>query len=210
MAEELGKIERPAAAEFDSARKLLLVPLLLSYPDAPVEYTERFDRYWAEVREQVERLSLQLGHIDKVFHEMVFAAGDFGVAMLEGFSQSTQRIVGEKCEQGATMVATEDLDLLQEAMDWHRCLLAGLGSPKVARQVADAYREATQRRYQHIAQAIDDALGEREVGVIFIAEDNSLQFPDDVQVFYVAPPSLNDIHRWLAEQRTAPPPDPAD
>jgi hypothetical protein len=34
-------------------------------------------------------------------------------------------------------------------------------------------------------------------------EGHQVQFPSDIQVFYVAPPSLDEIKRWLKEKGLA-------
>ena len=39
-----------------------------------------------------------------------------------------------------------------------------------------------------------------EVGALFISEDHRIQFPSDIQVFYVAPPSLDALKRWFSDQ----------
>ena len=35
-------------------------------------------------------------------------------------------------------------------------------------------------------------------------ENHQVQFPPDVQVFYVAPPALDEIRRWLREREAKP------
>ena len=58
----------------------------------------------------------------------------------------------------------------------------------------------TTKRYERIAARIDETLGEGESGVLFIREDHRVQFPGDVQVFYVAPRALDALKRWIDEQ----------
>jgi hypothetical protein len=35
-------------------------------------------------------------------------------------------------------------------------------------------------------------------------ENHQVQFPPDVQVFYIAPPALDEIRRWLREREPVP------
>ncbi len=63
MSQELGKIDKPEVAEFKMGRKLLLVSLLYSGADAPVEYVEKFDLYWKQVAEQIEKLEAKLAKL---------------------------------------------------------------------------------------------------------------------------------------------------
>ena len=63
-----------------------------------------------------------------------------------------------------------------------------------------AYRDATDGRYTHIRDTIDKTLGDNDIGVLFIREDHKIQFPEDVQVFYVAPRALDDLKKWIDGQ----------
>ncbi|MFC1989050.1 hypothetical protein ACFLVW_00555 [Chloroflexota bacterium] len=98
------------------------------------------------------------------------------------------------------MEATEDRELAEESMDWERCLLMGFMSEKVAKMVSEFYVEALRKRYEHIAQRIDETLKADEVGMLFIREGHSVQFPKDVEVFSVVPPALDEIYRWMRDR----------
>jgi hypothetical protein len=39
-------------------------------------------------------------------------------------------------------------------------------------------------------------------------EGHQVQFPEDIQVFYIAPPALDEIRRWLRDQEAKPPSEP--
>ena len=85
-------------------------------------------------------------------------------------------------------------------MDWERCLMMGFISQKASTTVSGFFREASQRRYEFIARRIDETLPNDAVGILFIRDGHSVQFPADITVFMVAPPSLDGIHRWLRER----------
>ena len=53
------------------------------------------------------------------------------------------------------------------------------------------------KRWHH---KIDETLKDNEIGMVLMRESHQVQFPADVQVFYVSPPALDDIKRWLREQ----------
>ena len=57
--------------------------------------------------------------------------------------------------------------------------------------------EANKTRYDHIASQIGSTLGENEVGLLLISERHQVQFPEDIEVFYVSPPALDEFRRWL-------------
>jgi hypothetical protein len=38
------------------------------------------------------------------------------------------------------------------------------------------------------------------VALLFIREGHLVQFPQDIEVFMVAPPALDEIHRWARDR----------
>ena len=94
-----------------------------------------------------------------------------------------------------------------ETMDLQRCLMLPFASPRVAAQLQQWMADAVRRRNEHFTQRIDETLGEDEVGLLLVGERHHLQFPQDIEVFYVAPPALDEYRRWvdawLARQRPA-------
>ncbi len=200
MAEELGRIERPEAKRFLGKRKLYLVPLIFRGEDAPPEYSEKFELYWEQVKTHINNLEAKIGQVNRVYHESVAPAGEEGLKFMEKLSPSSYQIAKDKCQNGAVVEATEDKELADEAMDWERCLLIGLVSEKALRKVSEFYQEASKKRYEYIAKRIDETLKEGEAGLLFIREGHMVQFPNDIEVFSVAPPALDEIHRWFRDR----------
>jgi len=199
----IGQMPKPEAERFREDRKLLLVPLLIPFPGLPEKGQRILDSYWSEVREQIENMERRLGKIKHVYHEAIDSSDDGGLKTLDDMNPSISGFVRTLCRSGATMEATEDRALLEESTDWQRCLTIGLMSEKVLKLASDGYQESTTQRYEHIARRIDTSLGENEVGALFIGQDHRVQFPTDVQVFYVSPPSLDEYRRWVEEQMRA-------
>jgi hypothetical protein len=197
MAQELGKISKPGASSFKQGRKLFLVPLIYSYEDAPPEYIERFDLYWKQVVEHIGNLEAKLSKISRVYHESISLGGEDGLKIMEKLNPKSCQITRQKCQNGAELEVIEDVELASECMDWERCLLVGLLSDTAARKVSEFYMEASRKRYEHINKRIDETLKADEIAILFIREGHRVQFPDDVEVFSVAPPALDEIHRWL-------------
>ncbi len=203
MAEELGKIEKPEAGQFREKRKLYLVPLLFSWEGAPAEYVEKFNLYWQQVREHVANLESKIGKVSRVYHESITTAGEDGLKTLEKLNPSSYQLIKDKCQSGAEFETAEDTEAAEESIDWERHLLMGFISPKVAKIVSEFYVEASRKRYEHIARRIDEALKANEVGMLFIREGHRVQFPQDIEVFSVAPPALDEIHRWQRDRSSA-------
>ncbi len=200
MTDELGKIERPSAESFSEERKLYLVPLLYASQDAPQEYLEKYELYWQQVEEQIANQETKIGRVRRVYHESLSIGGEDGLKILEKLNTRSHRLATEKTGAGATLEATEEAELANECMDWERCLLFGFLSHSAAEKVSELYRESAGKRYEHIANRIDETLEANEVAILFIREGHHVQFPQDIEVFMVAPPALDSIHRWLRER----------
>jgi len=200
MAEQLGKIEKPEAEHFTSKRKLCIVPLIFSSEKAPAEYVERFNSYWEQVSQHVANLESKIGKVSHVYHESIDLAGEDGLKVVEKLNTSCYQIARDKCQSGAVLEATEDKELAEESMDWERFLLMGFISQKVAKTVSEFYVEAMRKRFEHIARKIDETLKANETGILFIREGHMVQFPEDIEVFSVAPPALDEIRRWQRDR----------
>ncbi len=201
MAEELGKIEKPAVDQFKGTRKLYIVPLVFTDEEAPFEYQEKCFKFWEQVEEQIAGQEAKVGKVTRIFFESISYSGEEGLKLVEKFSAAGHRIVKGKVDAGAVFEATETRELFNENMDWQRCLLLGFYSQKVADVVSEGYRQSTKQRYEHISKHIAETLKPGEVALLFIHEGHSVQFPEDIDVFSVSPPALDEINRWLRDQR---------
>jgi hypothetical protein len=198
--EQLGKIERLEAERFKQGKKLYLVPLVYSGEKAPDEYKEKSNRYWQQVAEQLTNLASKIGRVNRVYHESIFQSGEDGMKALERLDPGGYQIARTQYDNGAIFEAIEDEELFEEVMDWQRCLMLGFMSNKVATKVSEFYTEAAKKRNESIATKISETLEEDEAGLMFIREEHSVQFPNDVEVFSIFPPALDEIHRWLRDQ----------
>ena len=199
MAQELGQIERPSAEQYRGKRKLLLLPLVYGPPTAAQEGLALLQRYWEQAASQVASLEARLGQLTHIYHESLAQGGLEGLKHLQSVDQQSYSFVRGKCQAGATLEATDDNELLTETLDLQRCLMLPLASPKVARQLYQWFNEANRSRYAHITQQINATLRQAETGLLLISERHQVQFPEDIEVFYVAPPALEDFRRWLED-----------
>ena len=209
MTDELGRIEKPEVNQYQGKRRLYLVPLVYTYEDAPAGYTEKYSAYWKQAQEHIRNLESKMGTVDLIYHESVTITGDKGLEIMEKLSPLSCKITKERCQSGAKLEVIEDMELIEETMDWERHFMMGFISNKVAKTVSELYAEASRKRYEHIANRIDETLGEDNSAILFIRENHRVQFPPDIEVFSVAPPALDEINRWLrdrsqqADQETA-------
>jgi hypothetical protein len=218
--QELGRVERPAAEQYRGKRRLLLVPLIYGPPpvaEAGGEGSEEsseesqgqviLERYWEQAQTQVNALSAGLGGLDRIYHESLFEGGEAGLAYLQMADRRSHGLIQARFQAGATLEATESLDLLTETLDLQRCLMVPFTSEKVASRIQEWFAEGTRSRYEYIAQQIDQTLQADETGLLLINERHQVQFPTDIEVFYIAPPALDEFRRWVqnwaARQRRA-------
>ena len=199
MSQELGKIEKPLTEEFKKGRKLYFIPLIYSAKEPQTEYSEKFDRYWDQVENQINNLESKLGEANKLYHELIPVSGEDGVKIIKELNNKSFQVIKNRLDKGAQLEAIEDSELLTEFMDWSKCLSVGLQNQKVLTKVYEFYTEANKRRNEHIAKQIDETLKANEIGILFMREGHQVQFPSDIQVFYVAPPALDEIKRWLRD-----------
>ena len=200
MTQRITEIPRPRAESYRPGRKIYLVPTLLAGAGIPDELAEMLERYWDEVREQVENLERTLSKVKHVYHESVFRPGEEGLRTVESVNPHGHTFVNVLCRSTATLEPTDEQEALLEASDWRLCLSMGLASEKVSRIARDSLNDAMQARYLHMATTIDRTLGDDEAGLCILSEDHRVQFPADIQVFYISPPSLDEIKRWAEEQ----------
>lgn len=196
-AQELGRIERPSAEQYRGRRKLLLVPLVYSPAADESEGAAALQNYWEQMQVQVAALENALGGLKHVYHESIAAGGEEGLAQLRAGDLRSHAFVAAKLQAGAELEATEDIETLLETLDLQRCLMIPMASLSVATRLQEWHSEANRRRYEHIATRIDETLTEDGVGLLLIGERHQVQFPEDIEVFYVSPPALDEFRRWL-------------
>ncbi len=203
MSEELGKIEKPEAEGFKQERKLYFVPLVYGRPDSPAEYLEKCQRYWNEVENHLSGLETKIGEAGVIYCELIPEGGEKGLKALSEIDPMSFAVAGKRMAAGARFQPIEDVDVLTELMDWGRCLSVGLQNERVLTTVYTSYNEADKKRNEHIAKQIDETLIPGKAGILFMREGHHVQFSADIQVFYVAPPALDELKRWLRDRESA-------
>ncbi|MFC1971422.1 hypothetical protein ACFLV0_05825 [Chloroflexota bacterium] len=204
MVDELGKIEKPPVEVFKKGRKLYFIPLVYCGEGPPEDYLEIYNNYWEQVEKQLSDLELKLGKVNRTYHELISTAGEEGSNTIKDLNDRSYKIIQTCLDRGAQFEAVEDNDLLTEFMDWSRCLIIGLQNQKVISRVYESYSEVSDKRHKYISASIDGTLDTDETGILLMRENHQVQFPSDIQVFYIAPPALDEIKRWLRAHQTQP------
>ena len=197
LAQELGRIDRPSVDQYQGRRKLLLVPLVYAPQSDIKEGAAALQNYWEQMQTQVAAMETALGGLQHIYHESLTVGGSEGLEQLGATDQRSHRFIQDKCQAGAVLQATEDLEVLLDTLDLQRCLMMPLASPTVASKLQEWHTESNRKRYEYIASQIDTTLGEDAVGLLMISERHQVQFPGDIEVFYVSPPALDEFRRWM-------------
>lgn len=197
---ELGQISKPNAEDFTRKRKLYCVANMYSVEDAPDDYKKLVNTYWDEVVSQIEKLEAA-GKIKKVFCEIISRQGEEALNIWSKINERIPQIIKKKVEEGGTLVPLESEEILGPYTDWGNCLRV-VYTKEVFTEVLEFYTEFSRKRLEHILNIIDGNLSEAEAGLLIMKDEDraKLQFPRDIEVFLITPPSYDDIMRWFREK----------
>ncbi len=182
---------------------MLMVPLAYGMVELPGEGQAKLDAYWRQMQDHVEGFESKLGQIKHIYHEMISEPGETGLGRLKAVNRRSHGFLSPRCEAGAALEVTEDEELLRQALDLQQCMILPLTSETVFHKLREWLDDTNRKRYEHIAGRIDETLGASEVGVLLINEGHHVQFPQGIEVFYVAPPALDELQRWLRDDLEA-------
>jgi len=197
---ELGQIQRPQADEFSGKRKLYCVANIYPLEEAENDYHELVRKYWDEVAQQIEKVEAA-GKVQKIFCEIIYQQGDEALNVLGTINERMLQIIKKKLEEGSTLIPLENKEILGPYTDWSNCLRV-VFTKEVFSKVLEFYKEFSEKRLQHFMSVIDSNLAEAEAGLLFMKDEDrsKLQFPKDIEVFLITPPSYDDIIRWFREK----------
>lgn len=196
---ELGQIQRPNVDEFGDKRKLYCVANIYPIEDAPDDYKELVNKYWDEVVLQIEKLE-SAGRARKIFCELISEKSDEAVNLLNKINERVYRAIKQRMDEGDTLIPLESNEIFGPYTDWGNCLRV-VFTKEVFTKVLEFFVEASEKRAAHIVKLIDDNLAEAEAGLLIMKDEDRarLQFPKDIEVFLITPPSYDDIVRWMRE-----------
>lgn len=197
---ELGQIQRPTVDEFGGKRKLYCIANIYPIDDAPDDYKELVNRYWDEVVVQIGKIE-NAGRATKIFCELISEQSDEMLGLLNRINERIYRIIKQRLDDGDTLIPLESEEILGPYTDWRNCLRV-VFTKEVFTKVLEFFMEFSEKRLQHIIKAIDDNLVEAEAGLLIMKDEDraKLQFPKDIEVFLITPPSYDDIVRWMRDK----------
>lgn len=194
---ELGKIDKPDVNNYKGKRKLYCVANVFILEDAPDDYKEIVAKYWDEVASQLEKIEAA-GKIKKIFSEIILDTSEISLELFSKISERLKEIVSKKLEDGAQIIPIEDRELLGIFTDWSNCLRV-VHTKDVFTKVFSYFNEVAEKRREHILDIIGKNLLEAEAGLLIMKDEDrvKLQFPSDIEIFLITPPSYDDIIKWF-------------
>jgi len=193
----ISQIPKPEAGRFKSGRKLFLVPLFPLPYNTSTEGEKIVQKYWSQTTAQIGNLENQLGKINNIYHESIFENEEQAFNLIKSTNAKGEFFIRQLIERSATLQISEDKNLVLENSDWQRCLTVGLISEKVFKRAMEGYQDSLNARYEYMAKKIDETLSENQIGILFVREDHKIQFINDIQIFFIAPPGLDELKKWL-------------
>ncbi len=195
----LGSTGKADAQNFENKRKLFLVPNLPTPPEIQETNASLLTKHRNQIQDNIESLEKSLGPVRYIFHELIHDSDENAIAALDTISPQHKHICERICESSGKFIATDDQQLLFQMMDLQRCLSVGLISQEVYKLISESFEKTINDRNQHIAKIIDQNIKDNEVGLLFISEDHKIQFPSDLQVFYISPPTYNELKSVISD-----------
>ena len=196
-AEELGKIPKRKIENITTKRKAYLVAMLPNIPFSE-EYTEKLKNYWDAIDAHITQMESKAGPVKKIFVEGIIGKGDDAELMLEKSSPLTLPIIKSRLSSGAKFESYEEKELFEKFIDLGRCLQIGLISEYVTNLITTEYKNTSEQRYKQIINNLDQSVEDGE-GMLLIGSDIQNVIPDDMEKFFISPPELDDIHRWIRD-----------
>ncbi|MCS7280439.1 MAG: hypothetical protein NZ583_02255 [Desulfobacterota bacterium] len=197
---ELTKLERPSLDKFTEKKKLYCVNhIFISRKDE--EFKTMLDRYWTEIDEHLRKLEVA-GRINKIFIEGLIYESDESVSEIKEINENLYNLLKKRIDEGGKIVPIEDRDTFSAFVDLRNCLFI-VKNKEVYEKLYRFFKEVAEKRFASIKKAIMDALEEKESALLIMDEHvrSVIDFPEEIEIFLVVPPSYDDIMKYLRSKR---------
>ena len=196
MSDPIIQIPKPRIDSYADKRKLFLVPIYIAPKENAEEGQQILTEYWIEVSNQITSFEQKLGKIVNIFHEGISSEDQKELDMLKQINEKGSIFIQSLLKNDAKIIPTEKKELIEETIDWQRCLSVGLVSSKAYSEIMSKFQTAITERYSFISEQIDKHLQIDTPGILLINEEHKVQFSNNIQVFYVSPPSVDKFKKW--------------
>lgn len=157
------------------------------------EHKRGLERFWADLESSLERRleAVDFGGV-KLYQDGQVIDGPLGIKMVEEISRRSKnhQILLKLIQRGATLMRTEDFELLKEEYKFIKGIAAARSLAE-RKAVEIAYRERKsdllKERDLYIAKNIGHSLKTGELGILFVGATHRVEenLPEDIEVEYL-------------------------
>ncbi|MCX7857355.1 MAG: hypothetical protein N2513_05175 [Deltaproteobacteria bacterium] len=197
---ELGKIEKPSVEKFSEKKKLYCVNHIF-FQGKDDEFKSMVDRYWTEIDEHLRKLEIA-GKIKKIFVEGLLYEDEESISSIKDINENLYSLIKKRVDEGGQIVPIEEEGTFSAFLDLRNCLFI-VRNREVYEKLYVYFREVAEKRFEAIKKAILEALKEGESALLVMDENlrATIEFPDEIEIFLVVPPSYDEILKYLRTKR---------
>ncbi len=214
---ELGKIEKPEAANFSAKRKLYVIPTL-PFEELASQYDlgMKVERFWGEVKEKINYFISTYGNINTLFIEGINEDQKAGQEYLEklGKENNYYKLLKDLVDSGAAIRGIEKsgrmekLKLLFE--EYSKSFLPEIKEIHMDYYGKDINFDGWREYLLKNIQEIQDEMGKSATrilgelppdssGVLIITDGRPIEFPEGIDIFQIRPPAFDEIERIIRQ-----------
>lgn len=215
---ELGKIEKPEAKSFKARRKLYVVPTL-PFEELAMQFNldnARIEKFWDEVRERIDYLASTYGNIGTIYVEGINDDENAGMDFFQkyGKDSSHYKLIKSLVENGAKLKGIDkdehirrsrllfdeySKSFLPEIKELHEGFFGRDIDFEGWRNYLVKKIQETQEEMNRIISKLIGEMPEDTSGVLIITDERPVEYPQDMDVFMVQPPSFDEIARSIRD-----------
>jgi hypothetical protein len=197
---ELGKIDKLDVASLKNKKMIYFVRNLYLPQNATEGYKSIFNRYWDQVEEHLSKLETA-GKISKIFCESIYMSGEDSMKVLKAMNERLEQLVKKKIKTGGEFLPLESKEIFGAYIDWNNCLML-VRTSSVYERIDKFLKEAITERFKHIKSVLKENIKENEAGLLIMRDKDieSLDLPDDIKIFFVTPPSYDDLLQFIRDR----------
>ena len=215
---ELGKIEKPDAMSFKEKRKLYVVP---SLPFEELAYEFKIDdtkveSFWSEVREKIDHFVSMYGSVGILYIEGMDENKNVGIEFFEKLEKESShyKLLKALVDSGAKIRGIDNEEhirrsrllfeeysktFLQETKEIHQGFYGkDIDFDKWREYLVKKIQE-TQEEMNRLVSKLIQEMPEDNTGVLIITEGRPVEYPQNMDVFMIRPPSFDEIARNIRD-----------
>lgn len=215
---ELGKIDKPEAANFSAKRKLYVVPTL-PFEELASQYDigMKVERFWSEVKEKINYFISTYGNINTLYLEGINEDEKAGKEYLEklGKENNYYKLLKNLIDSGTVIRGIEKSGRMEKLRllfeEYSKSFLPEIKEFHMdyfGKDINfDGWREYLVKNITEMQDEMGKSatriLGELppgSSGVLIITDGRPIEFPEGIDVFQIRPPAFDEIERNIRQK----------